>query len=528
MHMEPKEILYGQEAREKLAGGIHLVAKLLGFTHGPKGQKIIIENWDLPKVTTDGTEISADLQTDDPFENLGVNLAKEAIKKAQEACGDGASRTCILMDEIVMHAMRHIASDLSPVQVKQGMDFAAQALIKVLNKQTLSISERDIEKIATASAAGDEEVGCFIAEALQQAGSMGTVVVEEGRSVKTTVRLSRGMELKSGFQSSFFVTSTEALSAEYPNCLTLVIGEKIQSVHSLLPALQMAMTKGSPLLIFAEDFHEDVISTLVVNQVQGTLRSCAIKAPGLAEEKNQNLQDIALATGATLISEKTGLSLRHMNGDEFGGVKKAIVTKDSTTLIGGQGDSDLLDESVAAISKLVKNAPTEEIKEKLMHRMARLLGKVAIIEVGGTTEPEMKQKVHLFKESLKATKMAQQGGTVIGGGIALLEASKKVKTEMPPLAEAQKGGFLAVLSACSSPARQIIANSGQDPAMILSQIEEKGENSGFNTLTEKVENLNLAQIFDPKEVVEKSLLIAVSGAGNLIMTESAMAPVKQK
>jgi chaperonin GroEL len=514
-----KELIFEEAAREKLREGIEKLADVVGVTLGPKGRNVGLQaSWGAPTITNDGNSIVKDIEFKDQYLNMGASMAKEAAAKMKEKCGDGTTTTILLLNALVQNGLKNISSGASPIVLKRGMEKALEAVIKELNALSIPVkNEKETKNIAIVSASGNEEIGTFISDAIKKAGKGGVITIEEGKTTETAIEIVEGMQFDRGYMSAYFCTNAENLSVEMQNVKILITDKKISSVQEILPLLQGVATTAQELLIIADDIEGDGLSTLVINKLRGTLKVCAVKAPGFGDRRKAMLEDIAILTGATVVSEDAGMILRESTVEVLGEAEKIVITKDKTTVIGGKGDPEKIKTRVKQLENESKNAESPYDKEKIEERKAKLSGGVAVIRVGAPTEPEMRQKKQAFEDSLNSTKAALEEGIVPGGGIALLRASKaasKLKLQGDELTGAQ-----IVLKACEAPFRQIVLNTGLDGSVILEQVLAGDVNFGFNAQTEKVEDLVISGVVDPCKVEKNALQLAVSSAGIILLSE---------
>ncbi|MGH2611619.1 MAG: chaperonin GroEL [Rhabdochlamydiaceae bacterium] len=517
-----KELIFEEDARLKLREGLSKLADVVGVTLGPTGRHVgLQENWGPPTITSDGYTIVKDLEFKDQFINMGAAIAKEAAAKMKETCGDGTTSTMLLLKAFVENGLKNIGAGASPIELKRGMEKSVEAILKELNQLAKPIAElEEILPIAISSASGNRETGSLIAQALQKVGRTGIVTIEKGETIATYLEMTDGMQFDRGYLSPYFCTNTELLTAEMHDAAVLITDMKVNSIQEVLPLLQAVTSTGRELFIIADDLQGDALSTLVINKLRGTLKVCAVKAPGFGDQRKVLLQDLAILTGATVITEDLGLSLKEATVDVLGSVQKVIVSKDKTTLIGGTGDKVGIQERIKLIdAQLLIEKSTFE-KEKLMSRKAQLSGGVAIIRVGGLNELEMQQKKQLFHDSLNSTQAALEEGTVPGGGIALLRTSRALQNLS--LKGDESIGLQIVLKACETPFRQIVQNSGCDASVFLEKVLSKTTEWGFNALTEQVEDFTKSGIVDPCKVVKHSLMMALSSAGIILLSEVLM------
>jgi len=519
----PKEIIFDEEARELLFKGIKKLSDIVAFTLGPKGRNVGLEkSWGAPSITSDGSSIVKDIVLENQYENMGVAMAKDATQKTKEKCGDGTTRTILILSTMVENGIKYIAAGASPISIKRGIDKAVEAVVKEIEKSAISIKHpKEIRNIATVSASGDEEVGNLIADAMEKVGKSGVITIEEAKGTETTIELVEGMQFDRGYLSAYFCTNQDRLTVEMNNPQILLIDRRISNIHEILPVLQASATTARELLIIAEDIDGDALSTLVVNKLRGSLKVAAVKAPGFGDRRKAMLQDIAVLTGATVVSEETGMSVTEITAEVLGSAEKIFITKENTTIVKGHGNEEEIKARVKQIENESEKSTTTYDKEKLEERKAKLSGGVAVIRVGAATEPEMKQKKQVFEDSLNSTKAAQEEGVVPGGGVALLRASKVIADLKLEGDEAL--GAKIVMAACATPLKQIVTNAGHDGLVVLAEVKEAKPNFGFNALTEKVEDLIAAGVVDPAKVVKYSLTYAASVAGIVLISEALIA-----
>lgn len=519
----PKEIIFEEEAREYLRVGVKKLADVVACTLGPKGRNVGLEkSWGAPVITNDGRSIINDITLENQYENMGVSMAKEVVDKIKDACGDGTTTGTLLLNTLVEQGIKHVASGISPIAIVRGMEKAVEAIIAEIQKNAIPIKNiKETRNIATVSANGNKEIGDMIADAMEKVGNEGVITIEEGKSTETTVDIVEGMQFDRGYLSPYFCTDVEKMIADLHHPKILLVDRKISSVHELLPLLQAIAAKGEELLIIAEDVEGDVLSTLVVNKLRGSLKAYAVKAPGFGDRRKMILQDIAVLTGATVVSDDLGVSLKEVTTDALGSAEKITITKENTTIVNGSGDKEAIQQRIKQLEKEIELCDNKYEKEKIQERKGKLCGGVAVIKVGASTEPEMKQKKQMFEDSLSSTQAALEQGIVPGGGVALLrasEAAKKLKLEGE-----EASGCDIIIKACQTPIKQIAFNAGCDGSVILSEVLSKGRNFGFNAVTEKVEDLVEAGVIDPAKVEINALRYAASVAGVIIRTEVLIA-----
>ncbi len=516
----PRELIFEADARHKLREGIDQLAEVVAVTLGPKGRNVGLQSsWGPPSITNDGNSIVKDIELKDQYANMGVSMGKEVASKMKEKCGDGTTTSILLLKALVHNGIKNISSGASPIHLKRGIEKAVSAIIEEIEKTAIPIqNDKEILSIATASASGHEEIGTLIATAIKQVGKSGVITIEEGKSTDTSIEMVEGMQFDRGYTSAYFCTNTEKMLVEMTNPKVLITDKKISSIQEILNVLQTVATTASELLIIADDIDGDALSTLVVNKLRGTLKVCAVKAPGFGDRRKSLLQDLAVLTGATFISEETGSYLKEAGMESLGNAEKIMIYKDKTTIIGGAGIRVNIDDRIHQIEAEILATESQYDKEKLEERKAKLSGGVAVIRVGAPTEPEMKQKKQMFEDSLNSTRAAIEEGILPGGGIALLQACKVAAAlKMTP---EELIGAQIVIKACEAPFKQIVTNAGFESAVILQQIQSQPKTFGFNAVTETVEDLVLAGVVDPAKVVKHALIYASSTASIILLSEA--------
>ena len=528
MSSNPKELIFEEEARQKLFAGMKKLADVVACTLGPKGRNVALEKgWGAPTITNDGSSIVRDFELKDTFENMGVSIIKEAVQKIKEKCGDGTTTGTLLLKTLVEFGLKYVSAGASPIGLKRGVDKAVEAIINELDRMAIPVKgQQEIIDVASVSASSNREIGEIIAQAFERVGRAGVITVEEAKGTETTIEIVEGMQFDRGYMSSYFCTNAEKMLVEMNTPSILLVEKKIGSIHDLLPLLQSIASTGKELLIIAEDLEADVLSTLVVNRLRGTLRVGAVKAPGFGDNRKAMLQDIAVLTGATVISEERGTNLREADAAVLGQCDKVVISKETTTIVSSSGDKQAIEARIKQIDAEIKNSTSDYDKKKLEERKAKLSGGVAQIRVGAATEPELKNKKQAFEDSLNSTRAALESGIVTGGGVALLrasEAAKKLKLE----GDEQLGAKI-VIQACETPIRQIVANTGLDASVVVAAVLKKGITFGFNALKEQIEDLILAGVIDPVKVVKNALLYASSSAGITLISEALIADAKEE
>lgn len=524
----PKEIIFEEDARESLLKGIKTLADIVAFTLGPKGRNVGLEkSWGSPTITNDGASIIRDIQLQDKYENMGVAMAKEVVQKIKEKCGDGTTTGTLLLKTLVEAGIKNISSGASPIGLKRGIDKAVDAIVKAIEQGAIPVKTKaEKRNVAIVSASGNQEIGDLIAEAMEKVGNSGAITIEEGKTTETSIEVVKGMKFDRGYVSPYLCTNLEKMTIEMNQAQILLIDKKVSNIHELLPVLQATAASGRELLIIAEDIEGDALSTLVVNKLRGTLKVAAVKAPGFGDRRKAMLQDIAVLTNATVISEEVGLSLKEIPPSALGSADKVTITKETTTIVDGAGSPEDIQGRIKQIDAEIAQTKSSYDKEKLEERRAKLSGGVAVIRVGAATETEMKQKKQVFDDSLNSTKAALEEGIVPGGGVALLNASQVLRNLK--LENDEAVGAKIVLQACETPIKQIAYNTGYDGSVILSEVLQSPKNFGFNALTEKVEDLIAAGVIDPAKVVKNTLTYAASTAGIILLSEALIADADEE
>lgn len=520
MSSTPKHIIFEEEARENLLAGIKQLAEIVAFTLGPRGRNVGLEkSWGAPTITNDGSTIVKDIILKDQYKNMGVSMGKEVVQKMKETCGDGTTRAILLLGAMVENGIKVIASGASPISVKRGMDKAIEALVNEIDKQSIQVkTDKEILSIANVAASGNEEIGNMIAEAIKKVGKTGVITIEEAKGTETSLEMVEGMRFDRGYLSAYFCTNSDKMTVEMENPQILLIDRKVSNIHELLPVLQSVATTGRQLLIVAEDIDGDALSTLVVNKLRGTLKVAAVKAPGFGDRRKAMMEDIAILTGASVISEDTGETLKEIAASSLGSAEKIVVTKDHTTIINGAGNQEAVKTRVKQIDNELNKATSSYDKEKLEERRAKLSGGIAVIRVGAITEVELKHKKQLFEDSLNSTKAAIEGGIVPGGGVAFIRAIQALSNLKLEGDEAI--GAKIVAAACEAPLKQIVSNAGHDGLVVLAEVKKAAPNYGFNVMSEIIEDLVAVGIVDPAKVIKNALMYAASVAGIVLISEA--------
>src|SRR5579872_396770 len=520
----PKILKFDEHARRGLEAGVNKLADAVKVTLGPRGRNVVIEKkFGAPTITNDGVSIAREVELDDPFENMGAQLVKEVATKTNDVAGDGTTTATVLAQSLIAEGLRNVAAGASPSGLKRGIDKAVKSAVESIAKQSTEVGGKtEIAQVASNSAA-DTAIGDVLADAIDKVGKDGTVTVEESNTFGIELELTEGMQFDKGFLSPYFVTDPERQEAVLDEPYILFYNSKISAVHDLVPVLEKVMQSGKPLLIVAEDVEGEALATLVVNKIRGTFTSVAVKAPGFGERRKEMLQDMAVLTGAQVISEEIGLKLENATIDLLGTARRVIVTKDDTTIVEGAGKSDDVKGRVAQIKRQIDETDSDWDREKLQERLAKLAGGVAVVKVGAATEVELKEKKHRIEDALSATRAAIEEGIVAGGGTALLRSRSAVETVSEKLDGDEATGARIVLKALEEPLKWIAINAGFEGAVTVREVEGAKGSIGLNALTGKLEDLVKAGVIDPAKVTRSALQNAASVAGLLLTTEALVA-----
>jgi chaperonin GroEL len=524
-----KEIFFDTEAREQLRRGVNTIADAVKVTLGPKGRNVILDKkFGAPSVTKDGVTVAKEIELKDPTENMGAQLVKEVASKTADDAGDGTTTATVLTQSIFAHGLKNVAAGANPMDLKRGIDKAVTAVVAELAKQSKPIKDsNEIAQVATISANNDTQIGDMIADAMEKVGKDGVITVEEAKGTDTEVKTVEGMEFDRGYLSPYFVTNTEKMEAELESPYILIHDKKISAMKDLLPVLEAIAQTGKPLLIIAEDVEGEALATLVVNKIRGSLKVAAVKAPGFGDRRKAMLEDIAILTGGTVISEERGFKLENATVEYLGSAEKINIDKDNTVVVNGAGNKEDIEARVNQIKAQIETTTSDYDREKLQERLAKLAGGVAILYVGAATEVEMKEKKDRVDDALHATRAAVQEGIVAGGGIALLrtiDALEKVKCEN----EDQQTGVNIVRLALESPLRIIVENAGGEGSVIVQKVKEGKADFGYNAREDKYDNMFEAGIIDPTKVTRLALENAASIASLLLTTECVVSETPEE
>jgi chaperonin GroEL len=517
-----KIIAFNEEARRGLERGLNILADAVKVTLGPRGRNVVLEKkWGAPTITNDGVSIAKEIELEDPFEKIGAELVKEVAKKTDDVAGDGTTTSVVLAQAIVREGLRNVAAGADPISLRRGIDKAVAALTEQLLKNAKDV-ETKAEIAATASiSAADTEIGDLIAEAIDRVGKEGVVTVEESNTFGTTLEVTEGMRFDKGYLSAYFVTDPERMETVFENPYILIVNSKISMIKDLLPVIEQVAQSGRQLLIIAEDVDGDALATLVVNKIRGIFKSVAVKAPGFGDRRKAMLQDIALLTGGQVISEEVGLKLDGVTLDLLGSARKVVITKDETTIIEGGGTSEAVAGRVKQIRQEIENTDSDYDREKLMERLAKLAGGVAVIKAGAATEVELKERKHRIEDAIRNAKAAVEEGIVPGGGVALLQAASildKLKLDGD-----EQTAVNIIRLAIESPLRQIALNAGHEPGVVVNMVRSLPIGQGLNAATGEYVDMLAAGISDPVKVTRSALLNAASIAGLFLTTEAVIA-----
>jgi chaperonin GroEL len=523
-----KQLFFDTDARDQLKKGVDALADAVKVTLGPKGRNVILDKkFGAPTITKDGVSVAKEIELKEPIENMGAQLVKEVASKTADQAGDGTTTATVLTQAIFGVGIKNVAAGANPMDLKRGIDKAVAAVVAELKANSKPIStSKEIAQVATVSANNDEEIGKMIADAMDKVGKDGVITVEEAKGTETEVKTVEGMQFDRGYLSPYFVTNTEKMEVELDHPYILIYDKKISSMKELLPVLEPVAQSGKPLLIIAEDVDGEALATLVVNKIRGALKVAAVKAPGFGDRRKAMLEDIAILTGGTVISEERGFKLENATPDMLGRAEKINIDKDNTTVVNGAGDAGAIKGRIAEIKAQIEKTTSDYDREKLQERLAKLSGGVAILYIGAATEVEMKEKKDRVDDALHATRAAVQEGVVVGGGVALVRAASaldKLKGDN----EDQDTGINIVRIAIESPLRTIVSNAGGEPSVVVNKIRDNKGNYGYNARTDKYEDLFKAGVIDPTKVTRLALENAASIASLLLTTECVVADVKE-
>ncbi len=527
--MAAKDVKFGDDARVRMVRGINILANAVKVTLGPKGRNVVLDKaFGAPTVTKDGVSVAKEIELADKFENMGAQMVKEVSSKTSDVAGDGTTTATVLAQAIVREGMKSVAAGMNPMDLKRGIDKAVIAAVEELKKLSKPCADdKSIAQVGTISANGDEDIGRIIADAMAKVGKEGVITVEEGSGLENLLDVVEGMQFDRGYLSPYFINNQQSMAAELENPYILITDKKISNIRDLLPVLEGVAKSGKPLLIIAEDVEGEALATLVVNTIRGIVKVAAVKAPGFGDRRKAMLQDIAILTAGQVISEEVGLTLEKATLADLGTAKKVVVAKENTTLIDGAGSEADIKARVQQIRAQIEEATSDYDREKLQERVAKLAGGVAVIKVGAATEVEMKEKKARVEDALHATRAAVEEGVVPGGGVALIRSLQAIKG-LKGSNHDQDVGIAIALRSMEEPLRQIVANAGDEPSVVLDKISAGAGNYGYNAATAEYGDMIDMGILDPTKVTRSALQNAASVAGLLITTEAMVAELPKK
>ena len=527
--MSAKEVRFGNDARVRMLEGVNTLANAVKVTLGPKGRNVVIEkSFGAPAITKDGVSVAKEIELKDKFENMGAQMVKEVASKTSDVAGDGTTTATVLAQAILEEGLKLVAAGMNPMDLKRGIDKGVVASVAELKEISQKCKDQKaIAQVGSISANSDVEIGDKIAEAMEKVGKEGVITVEEGKGLEFELDVVEGMQFDRGYLSPYFATNQENMTTELESPHILLVEKKIANIRELLPTLEGVAKSGRPLLIIAEDVEGEALATLVVNNIRGIVKVAAVKAPGFGDRRKAMLEDIAILTGATVISEEVGLELEKVTMEHLGTAARVQITKDDTTVIDGAGDSAAIEARVTQIRKHISEATSDYDKEKLQERLAKLSGGVAVIRVGAVTEVEMKEKKDRVDDALHATRAAVEEGVVAGGGVALLRVISAI-SNLKGINDDQNHGIALLRRAMEAPMRQIVQNAGGEPSVVLNKVREGKGNFGFNAATEEFGDMLEMGILDPTKVTRSALQLAASVSGLMITTEAMVSEIPEE
>lgn len=524
-----KDIYYGKDARDGLERGIDKLANAVKVTLGPKGRNVVLDkSYGAPTITNDGVTIAQEIELEDRFENMGAQLVKEVATKTNDVAGDGTTTATVLAQAIIKEGLKNLAAGANPIVLNKGLKKATEVVVDYIKENSHDIVDKhSIENVGTISSS-DPEIGKFIADAMEKVGNDGVITVEESKTTDTYLDVVEGMQFDKGYLSPYMATDNEKMVAELEDPYILLTDKKISNIQDLLPLLEQIVQASRPLLIIAEDVEGEALTTLILNKLRGTFNVVAVKAPGYGDRRKAMLEDIAILTGAKVISEELNMDLKETEIEMLGSAKKVKVDKDNTTIVEGKGDKKALEERVSLIRQQIEKEDSQYEKEKLQERVAKLAGGVAVINVGAATETEMQEKKYRIEDALSATRAAVEEGIVAGGGVVLIGAIEKVKEVKENLLGDEKTGATIIEKALEAPLRQIVENAGMDGSVIVQNVKESGKDEGYDAYNDKYVNMFEAGIVEPTKVTRSALQNAVSVSALLLTTEAAVADIPKE
>ena len=519
-----KDILFGEDARKALECGVNQLANTVKVTLGPKGRNVVLDKkFGAPLITNDGVTIAKEIELEDPFENMGAQLVREVATKTNDVAGDGTTTATLLAQALVREGLKNVAAGANPMVIRKGISKAVEVAVESIKASAKKVNGKDdISRVASISA-GDEKIGALIADAMEKVSNDGVITIEEGKTAETYSEVVEGMQFDRGYLSPYMVTDTEKMEAVLDDPYILITDKKISNIQDILPILEQIVQQGKKLLIIAEDIEGEALTTLIVNKLRGTFTCVAVKAPGFGDRRKAMLQDIAILTGGTVISEELGLELKDADFAQLGRCRQAKIMKEATILVDGLGDSQLIKDRVGQIKSEIENTTSDFDREKLQERLAKLAGGVAVIKVGAATETEMKEMKLRIEDALAATRAAVEEGIVAGGGTSYIAATSKVAALCEELSGDEKTGAMIVLKAIEEPVKQICANAGVEGAVVVEKIKNAGNGLGYNAFTGEYVDMMKAGIVDPAKVTRSALQNAASVASMVLTTESVVA-----
>ncbi|MDR0685099.1 MAG: chaperonin GroEL [Spirochaetaceae bacterium] len=526
-----KQLLFNEEGRRKLLAGVEQISRAVKVTLGPKGRNVLLDKkFGAPTVTKDGVSVAKEVELADPYENMGAQLLKEVATKTNDVAGDGTTTATVLAYALVKKGLESVSAGMTPIELKRGIDKAVGIAVEEIKKNSKEIKDKEeISNVASISANNDTEIGKTIADAMEKVGKDGVITVEESKTMETSIEFVEGMQFDRGYISAYFVTDRDTMTSVYEDAYILIHDKKISAMKDLLPLLEKVVQSGKPLLIIAEDVDGEALSTLVLNSLRGTLRACAVKAPGFGDRRKAMLEDIAILTGGTVITEELGLKLENTDLSQLGKAKTIKIDKDNTTIINGAGKDKDIKDRIAQIKAQIADTTSEYDREKLQERLAKLAGGVAVINVGAATEVELKEKKHRVEDALSATRAAIEEGIVPGGGLALIQAIPALeKADLTKYTRDEGVGFQIVKRALEEPMRQIAENAGVDAGIIADKAKREKPGIGFDAAKEEWVDMVKAGITDPTKVTRSALQNAASIASLLLTTECAITDIPEK
>ncbi|MDO5768201.1 MAG: chaperonin GroEL [Psychrobacter sp.] len=524
-----KDVKFGINARKQMMDGVNILADAVKVTLGPKGRNVVIDkSFGAPSITKDGVSVAKEIELEDKFENMGAQLVREVASKTNDVAGDGTTTATVLAQSILQEGMKSVAAGMNPMDLKRGIDKAVRAAVEEIHKlSTPADDEKAIAQVGSISANSDTKIGELISQAMQKVGKQGVITVEEGSSFEDTLEVVEGMQFDRGYISPYFANKQDSLTTEFDNPYILLVDKKISNIREIVPLLEQVMQQSKPLLIIAEDVENEALATLVVNNMRGGLKTCAVKAPGFGDRRKAMLQDIATLTGGTVISEEVGMSLETATVDMLGTAKKVTVGKENTVIVDGAGVKADIEARVESIRRQVEESSSDYDKEKLQERMAKLSGGVAVIKVGAATETEMKEKKDRVDDALHATRAAVEEGVVPGGGVALIRAMAAL-SELRGDNDDQNAGINILRRAMESPLRQIVTNAGDEASVVVNEVKNGSGNYGYNAASGEYGDMIEMGILDPAKVARSALENAASVAGLMLTTEAMITDKPEK